>query len=163
MKKYPLTTADVHVEPFFRKNVIYLRAESNVPYQICEETGNYETYTEQDYLNSLNNRRLLRMWEQYRPQVNVAPHLPDIIRVIIYENAFDDLQPLILQSYQERSSQPIDMSLIQSFLVQMGKLANRLQRHNDAVYWEELHTFCETCYTMELLTNSFQRASSELE
>jgi hypothetical protein len=160
MKKHNLNIADANVNHYLQsKNVIYLRTQDKKKFQIHEDNGNYETYTEQDYLNSLNNRRLLRTWEKCRSQVKIAPHLPEIIKLIIYENTFDDLEKLVLQSHQESSSSSIDCQKINHLFTRMKDIAILLNRTLDAEYWNELIEFFQTCSQLEILTNTFERSN----
>lgn len=160
MKKYNLNTADVSVNHYIQsKNVIYLRTQDKKKFQIHENNGNYETYSEQDYLNSLNNRRLLRTWEKCRSQVKIAPHLPEIIKVIIYENTFDDLKTLVIKSHQESSNYPITSQSIQQLFSKMQDIALHLNRDADADYWAELTDFFQTCITLQITNKSFERTS----
>ncbi|MCH5585644.1 hypothetical protein MK805_11885 [Shimazuella sp. AN120528] len=160
MKKYNLNTADVSVNHYIQsKNVIYLRSQDKKKFQIHENNGNYETYTVQDYLNSLNNRRLLRTWEKCRSQVKVAPHLPEIIKVIIYENTFDDLETLVIKSHQESNTSSINSQSIRQLFSKMKEIALLLKRDLDADYWTELTDFFQTCISLQILNESFERTS----
>jgi hypothetical protein len=160
MKKYNLNTADVSVNHYIQsKNVIYLRTQDKKKFQIHENNGNYETYSEHDYLNSLNNRRLLRTWEKCRSQVKIAPHLPEIIKVIIYENTFDDLKTLVIQSHQETSNSPINSQSVQQLFSKLKHIAHLLNKEVDANYWTELTDFFQTCITLKILNESFERTS----
>ncbi|WP_028776761.1 hypothetical protein [Shimazuella kribbensis] len=160
MKKYNLNTADAKVNHYIQsKNVIYLRTQNKNKYQIHEDNGNYKAYTEHDYLNSLNNRRLLRTWEKCRSQVKVAPHLPEIIKVIIYENTFDDLEKLVIQSHQESCTSSINSRTIQQLFSKMKEISLLLNRELDADYWSELTDFFQTCFSLQILNESFKRCS----
>ncbi|MXQ55970.1 hypothetical protein [Shimazuella alba] len=164
MKKYNLNTADARVDHFLQsKNVIYIRTQDKKKFQIHEENGNYESYSEQDYLNSLNNRRLLRTWEKCRSQVKIAPHLPEIIKVIIYENTFDDLESLVIQSHKESNASSINSQSIQQLFSKMKEIAILLNRDIDANYWHELIDFFQTCFQSKILTESFQRSAKEVD
>jgi hypothetical protein len=162
MKKYNLNTANVgSTHLIHSKSVVYLRNQRKINSHILEDSGFYDTRNEQDYLNSLNKRRLLKQWEKWRMQVKVAPHLPGIIETIIYENTFDDIEILLIHSHQEDISLSITSQTIQAWFEKMKQIAESLNRELDACYWQELSQYFRTCFQLKILTDMLKRAPKD--
>lgn len=105
------------------------------------------------YLNSFNKKRLLRIWEKNRKQVQIAPHLPEIIERLIYENVYEELSPLLKTCYQEDFHLPYLEITLQSWLQQLKLTAIELKREWDELYWEELSQFIQKCSKKQLLSD----------
>lgn len=132
--------------------------------KIQEEKSEY-TFSSMDpqviesYKHSLSKRRLLKLWEQARKEVRIAPMLPEIIRGVVFENVYADLKQLIADCYYEDFQLPLMEITLQSWLHHLKNMADHLNKSWDSLYWEEIIQFLNTCSKLGLLHHLHQQGT----
>ncbi|WP_044641053.1 hypothetical protein [Risungbinella massiliensis] len=160
MKKLTLSSvgeSDVRDVYLKRGKVLSIRENKNTWVPVHEKRDSYGTkdysYLMDQYKNSLNKKRLLRIWEKNRKQVQIAPHLPEIIEHLIYENVYTDISSLLADCYREDFHLPYLEVTLQSWLEQQKMMANQLKREWDELFWDEVSQFIHKCSDIHLLSD----------
>jgi hypothetical protein len=102
-------------------------------------------------LNSLSKKRLLKIWEKKRVQVEVAHFLPELIEKLIYYNVYKELSPLFAVCYREDLDLPYTAQTLLSWVHSQKEFFEQSPRNCDAAYWEEIARFIEKCVEYELI------------
>lgn len=140
---------------------IYMRQDKTVFFsqteQIKEEQVPYQQIDLdrliKQYRVSLSKKRLLKTWEKNRKQVQIAPHLPEIIEHLIYKNVYEELSPQLADCYHEDYHLPYLEITLQSWIQQCKLSAQKLHRDWDVLYWEEISQFIQKCSSIQLLSD----------
>jgi hypothetical protein len=164
MKKYHYSSYGNNVIPFDTHQSsasikpIYQNKEINRWNFILEKRTSESSKQQEEllskYKNSLNKKRLIRVWEKNRAQVNIAPMLPAIIEKVIYQNVYVDTIELICTCYYEDFDLPLTEITLYSWLKQLHAVAEKMDKEWDMVYWQEMIDFLKQCKKSELLNLS---------
>jgi hypothetical protein len=103
------------------------------------------------YINSLSKKRLLKIWEKKRVQVEIAPFLPELIEKVIYYNLYKELRQLFSMCYQEDFDLPYSIQTLLTWLYSLKEFSEQIARNCDAIYWQEIAQFIEKCVEYELI------------
>lgn len=143
--------AHANVVPLFggmvEKNRWPMVYEQKSDYQI----SSIEPEVINKYKQSLSKRRLLKLWEQHRKEVRIAPFLPEIIRGVVFENVYSDIKQMLASCYYEDFQLPLMEITLQSWLHHQKNVSEELDKSWDTLYWEEMIQFLNTCSKLQLL------------
>ncbi|RAL27075.1 hypothetical protein [Thermoflavimicrobium daqui] len=169
MKKYHYSSFGNNVIPFdiHQSPVPAQKTYPNIESQLlviheeqAEPMQQVSSQIRKRYKNSLNKKRLIKIWEKNRSQVCIAPMLPSIIEKLIYQNVYEDIKSLIFTCYHEDFDLPFVELTLFSWFEQLKATAKELNKEWDAVYWQEIIDFFKQCKKFELLDFTESESSS---
>lgn len=107
------------------------------------------------YCNSFLKKRMLHLWKKQRPLIIAAAKLPESLEVTVFKSAYREMQPILLSCYKEDFSFPFIPFSFFGWLQYVKLTAQITERHQDAVYWQEMSQFFQRCHQYQLLNDLF--------